>query len=67
MIHSEATHYHGQTHPCWGVQVVGWGQTTRFMPWVFDGRWVRWLNARETNSAARAAAQEQAHQLEPVH
>lgn len=58
MIVAEATHYHATTHPCWGVQVIGWQETTRFMPWCFDGRVVHWAIACETRSEARSTAQE---------
>ena len=58
MILAEATHYAAPTHPCWGVQAIGWQQTTRFMPWCFDGRVVHWLNACETRNEAHAVARE---------
>lgn len=63
MIAAEATHYHAQTHPCWGVQTLAWQHATRFMPWVLDGRVVHWATACETRSDARAAAQHLAARL----
>jgi hypothetical protein len=54
--------YAGQTHPCYGVQPIGWEQTTRFMPWVFDGRTVRWGFACDQQDDALAVAVEMANQ-----
>lgn len=63
MILAEATHYHAQTHPCFGVQTIGWQTTTRFMPWVFDGRVVHWAIACATRSEALAVAQDLAARI----
>ena len=60
MILAEATRYTGQTHPCYGVQPVGWRDETRFMPWCYDGRACRWGQACGTHSDALAIAQQMA-------
>lgn len=65
MIASEATRYAGQTHPCYGVQPVGWQDTTRHMPWVFTGRTVWWGFACATHSDALAVAVDMASQISP--
>lgn len=65
MILSEAPRYAGQDHPCYGVQVVGWQDSTRFLPWVFDGRTVRWGFACDTRSDAAAVAVEMANLIQP--
>lgn len=63
MIRSQATCYAGQTHPCYGVQPIGWEQTTRFMPWVFDGSTVHWGLARDCLDAALVVAVDMAARL----
>ena len=65
MICSEVPRYAGQTWPCYGVQPVGWADTTRFMPFVFDGAWVRWGCARETHGEAIEVARRMAAETEP--
>lgn len=64
-ITAEAPRYAGQDHPCFGVQPVGWRETTRFMPWCFDGRVVRWGFACDTMGEARAVAVEMANHAQP--
>ena len=56
MIHAQAPRYAGQTYPCYGVQPIGWGLTTRFMPWVFDGSTVHWGMAADCQDDALAVA-----------
>ena len=65
MILAEAPRYAGQAHPCFGVQPVGWRDTTRFMPFVHDGRVVRWGWARDTHSEALEVARRMAAETEP--
>ncbi len=65
MISAEVPRYAGQTWPCYGVQPQGWGETTRFLPFVFDGAWVRWGYARETHSEALEVAVRMAAETDP--
>lgn len=52
--------YDSPDYPCTGVQLVGWQDTTRFLPWYYDGQVVRWGFACETRSEAHAVAAEMA-------
>jgi hypothetical protein len=65
MISAEVPRYAGQTWPCYGVQPIGWGQTTRFLPFVHDGRVVHWGWAYDDQSAAMAEAARMAAETEP--
>jgi hypothetical protein len=65
MISAEVPRYAGQTWPCYGVQPVGWQATTRFMPFVHDGRVVRWGFARETHDEALEVARRMAAETDP--
>lgn len=65
MISAEVPRYAGQTWPCYGVQPQGWEETTRFLPFVHDGRWVRWGHARATHSEAMEVAVRMAAETEP--
>jgi hypothetical protein len=56
MTIAEVPRYAGQTWPCFGVQSVGWGQTTRFAPFVHDGRIVHWGFAEDDRQVARQVA-----------
>lgn len=65
MILSEVPRYAGQTWPCYGVQPIGWGVTTRFMPFVHDGRVVHWGMAHDDQDAALQVAIRMAEVIEP--
>jgi hypothetical protein len=65
MILAEVQTYAGQTWPCFGVHTVGWEQTTRFMPFVHDGRVVHWGWACQDRAEAQAVAASMAAEMEP--
>jgi hypothetical protein len=65
MILAEVPRYAGQTWPCFGVQPIGWGQTTRFMPFVHDGRVVHWGFAEDDRAVAQEVATRMAATIEP--
>jgi hypothetical protein len=65
MIASEVSRYAGQTWPCFGVHTQGWGQETRFLPFVHDGRIVHWGWARGTHGEALEVARTMAAEIEP--
>lgn len=65
MILAEVPRYAGQTWPCYGVQPIGWEQTTRFLPFVHDGREVRWGFAYDNQAAAMEVAKAMAATTEP--
>lgn len=64
MICSEVPRYAGQTWPCYGVHPQGWGQTTRFLPFVHDGRVVHWGWPQADQRAALHEARRMAEELE---
>ncbi len=41
-----------------GIKLVAHGVGSYFKPWYFDGKVVYWGNPEQTESGARAAAQE---------
>ena len=65
MISAEVPRYAGQAWPCYGVQPQGWGQATRFLPFVHDGRVVHWGWPCGTESEAREVAARMAAETEP--
>ena len=62
---AEVPRYAGQTWPCYGAHPQGWGQTTRFLPFVHDGGWVRWGWPCATYSEALEEARRMAGEAEP--
>lgn len=65
MILAEVPRYAGQTWPCYGVQPIGWGHTTRFLPFVHDGRVVHWGWAHDDQAVAMDEAVRMAAETEP--
>lgn len=60
---AQAERYASQDFPCYGAQLVGWQETSRFMPWFCDGRRVYWGWATDTRSEAMNIAHGMAEQI----